>query len=147
MYSNVVDVRENSKKLDKEAKELHKCIPEQRTETMRKHAQVELDVRDLKERISGSKREEEKAARELDALEREIQESNNELETIRVSYSNQMAKEEEITKGIMDREKQLSFLYQKQGRATQITDKVARDEWLQKEVDDLERVLSSNLEQ
>ncbi|KAI3952588.1 hypothetical protein MKW98_015817 [Papaver atlanticum] len=157
MYRNVVDVNENAKKLDKEAKELHKCIQvlskekevieKQRTEAMRKHAQVDVDVRDLEERISGSKREEEKAARELDALEREIQESKNELETIRVSYSNQMAKEEKITKGIMDREKQLSFLYQKQGRATQFTDKVARDEWLQKEVDDLERVLSSNLEQ
>ncbi|RZC71840.1 hypothetical protein C5167_035004 [Papaver somniferum] len=153
---------------------------------MRKNAQVDLDVRDLEERVSGSKRAEDKASMELDALEREIKESRNELETIRVSHNNQMAKqeeimkgimdrekelrflnqkqgrvtqftdkglrevkkkEEEIMKGIMDREKELSFLYQKQGRATQFTDKVARDEWLQKEVDDLERVLSSNLEQ
>ena len=48
---------------------------------------------------------------------------------------------------IMEREKQLSILYQKQGRATQFPSKAARDKWLQKEIDDLERVLSSNLVQ
>lgn len=48
---------------------------------------------------------------------------------------------------IMEREKQLSILYQKQGRATQFSSKTARDKWLQKEIDDLERVLSSNLVQ
>lgn len=47
----------------------------------------------------------------------------------------------------MEREKQLSILYQKQGRATQFPSKDARDRWLQKEVDDLQKVLSSNLEQ
>lgn len=47
----------------------------------------------------------------------------------------------------MEREKQLSILYQKQGRATQFASKAARDKWLQKEIDDLERVLSSNLVQ
>lgn len=47
----------------------------------------------------------------------------------------------------MEREKQLSLLYQKQGRATQFPSRAARDEWLQKEINDLERVLSSNLAQ
>ncbi|RWW27900.1 hypothetical protein BHE74_00004916 [Ensete ventricosum] len=46
---------------------------------------------------------------------------------------------------IMEREKQLSILYQKQGRATQFASKAARDKWLQREIDDLERVLSSNV--
>lgn len=45
----------------------------------------------------------------------------------------------------MEREKQLSILYQKQGRATQFASKAARDKWLQREIDDLERVLSSNV--
>jgi len=47
----------------------------------------------------------------------------------------------------MEREKQLSILYQKQGRATQFPSKAARDEWLQKEIDELEHVLSTNLSQ
>lgn len=48
---------------------------------------------------------------------------------------------------IMEREKQLSILYQKQGRATQFSNKAARDKWLQKEIRDLNVVLSSNLDQ
>jgi hypothetical protein len=47
----------------------------------------------------------------------------------------------------MEREKKLSILYQKQGRATQFSSKAARDNWLQKEIDDLERVVSSNTTQ
>lgn len=47
----------------------------------------------------------------------------------------------------MEREKQLSILYQKQGRATQFSSKAARDKWLLKEIDDLDRVLSSNMAQ
>lgn len=47
----------------------------------------------------------------------------------------------------MEREKQLSILYQKQGRATQFANKAARDQWLKKEIKDYEQVLSSNLVQ
>lgn len=47
----------------------------------------------------------------------------------------------------MLREKQLSILYQKQGRATQFRSKAARDEWLQKDIDKYEKVLSSNEKQ
>lgn len=47
----------------------------------------------------------------------------------------------------MECEKQLSILYQKQGRATQFASKAARDKWLQREIDDLQRPLSSHLEQ
>lgn len=52
-----------------------------------------------------------------------------------------------MTNRIMEREKQLSILYQKQGRATQFSSKASRDKWLQKEIDDLERVRSSNMVQ
>lgn len=47
----------------------------------------------------------------------------------------------------MECEKQLSILYQKQGRATQFASKAARDKWLQREIDDLQRPLLSHLGQ
>jgi structural maintenance of chromosome 3 (chondroitin sulfate proteoglycan 6) len=47
----------------------------------------------------------------------------------------------------MKHEKELSILYQKEGRATQFSSKAARDQWLQKEIVDLEQVLSSNTAQ
>lgn len=48
----------------------------------------------------------------------------------------------------MEHQKQLSTLYQKQGRAAQFANRTARDEWLQNEIeDDLVPLLSSNREQ
>nr|CAD1823923.1 unnamed protein product [Ananas comosus var. bracteatus] len=155
--NEVVDVREKIKSLEKEikgsAKGMHDLrekkegIEKKRTEALKVHAQVELDLRDVEERISGEVRAKDEAAKQLESLRREIQESRDELNSIRPVHQAKVAKEEEIAKSIMDREKQLSILYQKQGRATQFASKAARDKWLQKEIDDLERVLSSNMKQ
>ncbi|XP_043703030.1 structural maintenance of chromosomes protein 3 [Telopea speciosissima] len=157
MYNSVLDAHENSKDLEKKFKDLTKDIQglnkekeareKRRTETIKKHAQVELDVKDLEERISGNIRAKEDAARQLEILQKEIQDSRDELDKIKPLYEAQVIEEEEITKGIMDREKQLSILYQKQGRATQFSSKAARDKWLQKEIDESQKALSANLVQ
>ena len=47
----------------------------------------------------------------------------------------------------MELEKKLNILYQKQGRATQFSDKANRDKWLRKEIKDLMRVLDSTMGQ
>ncbi|CAL5432465.1 unnamed protein product [Camellia sinensis] len=154
MYNSVLDAHEKSKELDKTFKDLTKevqslskekeVIENQRTEAIKKHAQVELDDRDLQEKISGNIRAKEDAVKQLEILQKEILDSTQELNNIRPLYNNQVREEEEITRGIMEREKKLSILYQKQGRATQFASKAARDKWLQKEIDEYERVLSSN---
>ncbi|XP_026666016.2 structural maintenance of chromosomes protein 3 isoform X2 [Phoenix dactylifera] len=157
MHNSVLDAHEKLKLLDKEFKVFTKeiqglnkekeTIEKKRTEALKVHTQIELDLRDLEERISGDVRAKEEAARQLESLRKEIQESRDELNTIRPLHQSKVAEEEEIAKGIMDREKQLSILYQKQGRATQFASKAARDRWLQREIDDLHRVLSSNMAQ
>ncbi|KAL6972393.1 Structural maintenance of chromosomes protein 3, partial [Sarracenia purpurea var. burkii] len=157
MYNSVLDSHEKSKELDKTFKDLTKevqilskekeAIEKQRTEAIKKHAQLELDDKDLQERISGDIRAKEDAVKQLEILQKEIQDSTEELNKIRPLYNNQVREEEEITRGIMEREKKLSILYQKRGRATQFASKAARDKWLQKEIDEYERVLSSNLSQ
>ncbi|XP_052205645.1 structural maintenance of chromosomes protein 3 isoform X2 [Diospyros lotus] len=157
MYNSVLDSHEKSKELDKTFKDLTKevqslnkekdAIEQQRTEAIKKHAQLELDVKDLQEKISGNVRAKEDAVKQLEILQKEIQDSTEELNKIKPLYNNQVREEEEITRGIMDREKKLSILYQKQGRATQFANKAARDKWLQKEIDEYERVLTSNLMQ
>ncbi|CAK9175462.1 unnamed protein product [Ilex paraguariensis] len=154
-YNNVLDAHEKSKELDKLFKDLTKeaqilnrekeAIEKQRTEAIKKHAQLELDDKDLQEKILGNIKAKEDATKQLELLQNEIQKSTDELNKIRPLYDNQVKEEEEITRGIMVREKQLSILYQKRGRATQFASKAARDKWLQKEIDEYERVLSSNL--
>ncbi|KAM1206164.1 hypothetical protein FF1_006838 [Malus domestica] len=157
MYNTVLDAHEKSKELDKILKDLTKelqtldkekeAIEKRRTEAIKKRTELQLDVNDLEEKKTGNTRAKEDAMKQLQSLQKEIKDSEEELKKINPLYDNQVKMEMEITKGIMEREKQLSILYQKQGRATQFSSKAARDKWLQKEIDDLERVLSSNLAQ
>ncbi|CAB4313569.1 unnamed protein product [Prunus armeniaca] len=155
MYNSVLDAHEKSKDLDKIMKDLTKelqalskekeAIEKQRTEAIRSIQSLSLiDMTDMNAAFACLQGD---AVRQLQTLQKEIQDSMDELEKMNPLYEDQVMKEKEITKGIMEREKQLSILYQKQGRATQFSSKAARDKWLQKEIDDLERVLSSNLAQ
>ncbi|KAK2969893.1 hypothetical protein RJ640_015461 [Escallonia rubra] len=157
MYNNVLDAHEKLKELDKSSKDLTKevqslnrekeTIEKQRTEAIKKHAQLELDDKDLQEKIFGNIKAKDEATKQLELLEKEIQISLEELSRIRPLYDEQVKEEELITRSIMEREKQLSILYQKQGRATQFSCKAERDKWLRKEIEEYERVLSSNLMQ
>ncbi|RDX67918.1 Structural maintenance of chromosomes protein 3 [Mucuna pruriens] len=153
-YNDVLDAHEKSKDLENTLKDVTKelqnfnkekdVIEKRRTVALKKHTELELDVKDLQEKISGNIRAKEDAARQLEILEKEIQDSTAELGKIIPLHEDQVEKEKDIAKRIMEREKKLSILYQKQGRATQFSSKAARDKWLQKEIDDLERVHSSN---
>lgn len=61
MYNNVLDAHEKSKELDKTFKDFTKeiqslnkekeSVEKQRTEAIKKHAQLELDDKDLQEKI------------------------------------------------------------------------------------------------
>ncbi|KAM3232140.1 structural maintenance of chromosomes protein 3 [Capsicum annuum] len=157
MYESVLEAHEKSKELEKLSKDLTKEIQifskekeaaeKQRTEAIRKRAKLDLDYKDLQEKMSTNIKAKDDAQKQLMLLEREVQETKNALNDIKPLYEKQVKEEEDIKRGIMDREKRLSILYQKQGRATQFASKAARDKWLQKEIDEYERVLSSNLMQ
>lgn len=157
MHNQILDAHETLKLLEKDLKtltkniqSLHKdkdAVEKKRNEALKMRMQIELDLKDLEERTSGDARAKEEAVRHLEILKKEIQESRKELNAFRPLHQSKMHEEEEISKSIMDREKQLSILYQKQGRATQFADKAARDAWLQREIDDLQRILSSHLAQ
>ncbi|CAN6356403.1 unnamed protein product [Urochloa humidicola] len=155
--NEVVDVREMIKGYDKEIKVSTKGINDtkvqkegvekKRTEALKVVAQIELDLRDIKDRIVNEKRAKDEAARDLQSVRRESEKSKSELAEISKVHQAKLKEEEEIQKSIMDREKRLSILYQKQGRATQFANKAARDNWLQKEIEDLEPVLLLNRKQ
>ncbi|GAB4824569.1 Structural maintenance of chromosomes protein 3 [Ancistrocladus abbreviatus] len=157
MYNEVLDAHDKCKDLDREFKKLTKDLQglskerdvaeQQRKEAMKKRTQLELDYRELKEKIQENIHARDAAVRQLEIVKQEIEDSTKELNNVTPLYKEKLAEEEDLTKGIMDREKRLSILYQKQGRATQFSSKSARDRWLQKEIDDLEQVLSTNLSQ
>lgn len=157
MHNKILKNHDRLKELEKDFKIFTKAIhglnkdkeviEKRRTEALKIRTQVELDLKDIEERYSGDIRAKDDAARQLKGLKKEIEDSINELNTIRPLHDEKIAEEEGFIKGIMECEKQLSILYQKQGRATQFASKAARDKWLQREIDDLQRPLSSHLGQ
>nr|KAJ0215195.1 hypothetical protein LSAT_V11C300156100 [Lactuca sativa] len=91
--------------------------------------------------------EEEEEVKKLDNsfkdLTREVQGLTREKQKIEKQRTTAVKK----TKRIMKKEKQLSVLYQKQGRPIQFHSKAAHEEWLQKDIDKYNKVLSSNEKQ
>lgn len=157
MHNKILKNHDRLKELEKDYKTFIKAvqglnkdkevIEKRRTEALKIRTQYELDLKDIEERYSGDIRAKEDAARQLKGLRKEIEDSRNELNAIRPLHNEKIAQEEGFVKGIMECEKQLSILYQKQGRSTQFASKAARDKWLQREIDDLQRPLFSHLGQ
>ncbi|XP_010473108.1 PREDICTED: structural maintenance of chromosomes protein 3 [Camelina sativa] len=157
MYDRVEKAQDDSKSLDESLKGLTKelqtlykekeTVEAQQNEAIQKKTKLELDVKDFQDRITGNIQSKNDALEQLHMVEREMQDSLKELEAINPLYESQLDKEKQTTKRIMELEKKLSILYQKQGRATQFSNKAARDKWLRKEIEDLKRVLDSNMTQ
>lgn len=157
MYDRVEKAQDESRSLDESLKGLTKelqtlnkekeTVEARRTEAIKKKTKLELDENDFKERIAGNIQSKNDALEQLSLVEREMQDSLKELEAINPLYESQVDKEKQTTKRIMELEKKLSILYQKQGRSTQFSNKAARDKWLRKEIEDLKRVLDLNLNQ
>uniref|UniRef100_A0A0E0JV70 SMC hinge domain-containing protein n=2 Tax=Oryza punctata TaxID=4537 RepID=A0A0E0JV70_ORYPU len=155
--NEVVDVREKIKSFDKEIKfstrgindnkAQKEGVEKKRIEVLKVVARIELDLRDIKDRILNEKLAKDEAARDSQSVRMESERSKSKLAEISKVHQAKLKEEEEISKSIIDHQRQLSILYQKQGRATQFANKTARDKWLQKEIDDLERVLLSNRKQ
>uniref|UniRef100_A0A8I7B841 SMC hinge domain-containing protein n=1 Tax=Hordeum vulgare subsp. vulgare TaxID=112509 RepID=A0A8I7B841_HORVV len=153
----VADIREKVKSFDKEIevctegidgiKSQKEDAEKKRTKALKLVTQIELDLRDIEDKISSEKRAKDEAVKDLHSMRKESESSKSELAEISRVHQAKLQEEEEISKSIMDRENQLSMLYQKQGRATQFKNEAARDKWLQKEIHDLGRVLSSNRKQ
>lgn len=157
MYNNVLESHERLKTMEKDLKKINKDLQglvkdreiadKQKTESIKTCTKIELDVQDIEERINTEARTKEEITKELKALDREVQRSKKELEKVKPLYDNRLLEEEEISNRINEREKQLSLLYQKQGRATQFVNKAARDKWLQKEIEQLQSVCATNISQ
>ncbi|KAE8799811.1 structural maintenance of chromosomes protein 3 [Hordeum vulgare] len=153
----VADVREKVKSFDKEIevctegidgiKSQKEDAEKKRTKALKLVTQIELDLRDIEDKISSEKRAKDEAVKDLHSMRKESESSKSELAEISRVHQAKLQEEEEISKSIMDSENQLSMLYQKQGRATQFKNEAARDKWLRKEIHDLGRVLSSNRKQ
>ncbi|TVU26602.1 hypothetical protein EJB05_29156 [Eragrostis curvula] len=155
--NDMLESHEKIKSSDKEIKRLTKRINDintqkedaekSRTEARKIIYQTELDLGGIKDIISSEKKAKNEAVWNLQNLTEDIEEFKTELAKVSESYQSKLKEQEKISKSIRDHHKQLSRLYQKQGRAIQFANKAARDMWLQNETEGLETLLSSDRKQ
>ncbi|TVU26566.1 hypothetical protein EJB05_29119 [Eragrostis curvula] len=155
--NEMLESHEKIKSSDKEIKRLTKRINDintqkedaekSRTEALKIIYQTELDLGGINDIISSEKKAKDEAVWNLQNLTKDIEEFKTELAKVSESYQSKLKEEEKISKSIRDHHKQLSRLYQKQGRAIQFPNKAARDMWLQNEIEGLETLLSSDRKQ
>ncbi|KAL0711578.1 hypothetical protein Bca4012_018556 [Brassica carinata] len=143
LYESLTELTKELQTMNKEKE----TVEARKTEAIKKKTKLELDENDFKERIAGNIQSKNDALEQLGMVEREIQDSLKELEAINPLYESHVDKEKQTTKRIMEMDKKLNILYQKQGHATQFSNKATRDKWLRKEIKDLKPVLDSNIVQ
>ncbi|CAL5049378.1 unnamed protein product [Urochloa decumbens] len=121
---NVLAKRINDTKAQNEG------VEKRRTEALKLVGQVELYLRDIKDMIVNEKQPKDEATRDLQSVRRESEKSMSELAEISKVHQAILKEEEEISK-----------------RATQFANKSDRDDWLHKEIKDLEAEIFSNRKQ
>ncbi|KAI9799990.1 MAG: Structural maintenance of chromosomes protein 3 [Piccolia ochrophora] len=111
-------------------------LEEERRESARARAKIELDVKSLSD---GQSREQKLLARhqeELQEVQQAIRQRETELSTIQPEFEQKRRQENDIKAQLDDAEGTRQRLYGKQGRSAQFKSKKERDNWLRKEIEE-----------
>jgi len=113
-----------------------KQFEDERKETAKHKAKIELEVKSLSDGQSAAQQAKEQYSSGLQTLQESIKEHEQELAEMAPEYSKRQ-QEEAATKSELDNaESTRQRLYAKQGRNARFRNKRERDEWLRKEIDD-----------
>ena len=111
-----------------------KQLEDERKETAKNKAKIELDVKSLSDGQSAAQRAKTQYTSEFERLQNSIKEREDELAEVTPNYSERQQREG-ITKAELDNaEATRQRLYAKQGRNARFRNKRERDEWLREEI-------------
>lgn len=117
------------------------ALAKAKEEAVRRRAKVELDVKDLEERVDADKGTQADVSAQLAAVEAEVAEAEHKLAALAPAVAS-ATEEEESTKAALDEcARRLAALHSKQGRSAQFKSRAERDAWLDGEVKGLKRTL------
>jgi structural maintenance of chromosome 3 (chondroitin sulfate proteoglycan 6) len=116
-------------------------MDEERRDTAKKQAKVELEVKILTDGLSASEKARTQHQQELKAVKEDIASKEAELAKILPDYNKRKAKELEVKHNLDTAEASRRRLYEKQGRSAQFKSKAERDKWLKNEINDLNTTL------
>mmetsp|Transcript_30826 Transcript_30826/g.67303 ORF Transcript_30826/g.67303 Transcript_30826/m.67303 type:complete len:1195 (-) Transcript_30826:298-3882(-) len=123
-----------------------KQLEETKKEDIKRRAQVELDVKDIEERLQVEHQGLEERKNELVQIEREMVQTQQALQQIRPIYNEKVQQEESTTSRIHDCEHRLAALYKKQGRSSQYKSQGEKDSAVKKEISERTAILHKKME-
>ncbi|KAK3060403.1 hypothetical protein LTS18_008610, partial [Coniosporium uncinatum] len=124
-------------KLDREQ------LDDERKDTVRDKAKTELDVKSLSDGQSAARDARTRHDTELRVVQNQIQQREQELAQLLPEYNSKREEEANIRNQLQQAEGTRSRLYAKQGRTSQFQNKRQRDDWLRKEIDDVNVALAT----
>lgn len=137
--------------LDSEAKQLtrqmellkleRRQLDEDRRETSKSQAKIELNVKTLTDGQSASEKARTRHQQDLKIVRQDISSKEAELAKILPDFTKRKAKETEVKHNLDTAEASRTRLYNKQGRSSQFKNKSERDTWLKTEIEGLSTAL------
>ncbi|KAE9367921.1 putative chromosome segregation protein sudA [Stipitochalara longipes BDJ] len=116
-------------------------LEEDRRETSKAQAKIELTVKTLTDGLSASEQARARHQQELKSVKQDIASKEAELAKILPEYTKRKAKEGQIKQNLDVAEAGRTRLYNKQGRSSQFKNKAERDAWLKGEIAELNTAL------
>ncbi|KAL5322372.1 hypothetical protein ACEPPN_010345 [Leptodophora sp. 'Broadleaf-Isolate-01'] len=116
-------------------------LDEDRRETSKAQAKVELKVKNLTDGLSATEQARSRHQQELKAVKQDIASKEAELLKILPDYNARKTKEMEVRKNLDTAEASRTRLYNKQGRTARFKNKAERDAWLREEIENLSTAL------
>lgn len=111
-------------------------LEEERRETAKKQAKIELLVKSLNDGLSATEQARTRHQKELKKVKQDIASKEAELAKILPDFTKRKAKEVEVKQNLDAAEATRRRLYEKQGRSAQFKSKAERDKWLRASIQD-----------
>ena len=119
-------------------------LDEDRRDTARSQAKVELDVKTLTDSLSATEQARSRHQQELKTVKQEIAFKETELAKIVPEFTKRKAKESEVKQNLDISEATRTRLFNKQGRNSQFKTKAERNKWLRTEIESLNTALGEH---
>merc|ERR1712093_731559 len=116
-------------------------LDEDRRETSKAQAKIELKVKNLSDGQSAAEQARSRHQQELKPVRQDIAAKEAELAKILPDYNMRKAKESDVRKSLDTAGAARTRLYNKQGRTSQFKNKAERDAWLKEEIENLSTAL------
>jgi structural maintenance of chromosome 3 (chondroitin sulfate proteoglycan 6) len=140
----ISDLEEEIKQLTRQMELLkleRRQLDEDRRETSKAQAKVELDVKTLNDGLSATEHTRSRHQQELKAVKQDIAAKEADLAKILPNYTKVKNDETEAKKNLDSAEAGRRRLYNKQGRSTQFKNRAERDQYLKKEIAELKTAM------